>query len=163
MTPLDRAKCVQYLQAGALIVIGIIMVIQQQYWQHRETVNDAHDAKQDKMMAQQVARNTSLIGCVARLTVQITESTAERSAIAGRRDAAEGLKDDALALLVQDRVINQIATSDDVQKYGADFLFYHRLKKMEDKNLATERRDNPTPEFHDYCPKIAGAKAETST
>lgn len=156
MTTPEKLRRRQRIEGLLLIGIGLIMIVQQQYWQHQRDAQIGKDAKQDKVLAQAVKKNTELTECLAQLTVQINENTGDVRVASQERDAANREQWNALADVFNQRVLEHINESPWQTLRGQQFRYWHDRFNAEEIDLAQARKDNPPPEFSDFCPKVAG-------
>lgn len=151
MSIAENFKRPRYIEAIALIVIGIIMVVQQFYQSNK-------DADQDAKLAAAVAANTALTTCLAEVVQDITTTTSVRSEAAEARDEAELKKEAAMYVVMNGRVIEGQNQNDMILNAAREWKTQYKEWVFRSRQLDEARESNPPPNYRDFCPKVVVEK-----
>ena len=144
MTTPERLRRRQLIESAFIIVIGLGMLVQQQYWQHQRANQDAKDARQDQQTTEAVELNSNLTSCLEAWARAQSDSAAKvREATVAREEADQRVKDAVIGKSGSDSP-EAIAANAELK------VLIAQLNKV--------REENPPPALEDFCNKSGKPK-----
>ncbi len=140
-----------YIVTAAFVVLVIGFIVNIVY----TNLNDHQQNKKiEAAQVDSVERNTALTECIAKWAKKNSEVSALRSEATEKRDKALVASKTALSHLIDLRIIKHVNDSPAVQKVAREYMKQTKNYVDASMDLNRIRRDNPIPEFEDYCKTV---------